>query len=76
MKTKTKEGEEMKAIGIVLLALVGGFIFGLVLTEIVSIVGMMLTDGTMWLSWLRFTPIYLGVLSAIVAFIVMKRKAK
>ncbi len=53
----------MRTVTVVLLALLGGFVGGIVLSEIIGLVGVLLFDRPVGI---RFLPLYLAGLSAIV----------
>ena len=57
----------MKTIGVILLALAGGFAAGILLSEIIGIVGKLVFQQTVGIKYL---PVYLAVLSAGVALVI------
>ncbi|XEC96567.1 DUF5957 family protein [Paenibacillus tarimensis] len=66
----------MKTIVIMLLALAAGFIGGIVVTEIIAIVGLRLFNGTVWLGWLRYVPFLSAIVCAVAAPRLIGRKIK
>ncbi|WP_020574219.1 DUF5957 family protein [Actinopolymorpha alba] len=60
----------MRTVAVAALALVGGFIAGIVLSEIIGILGMLIFDDAVGI---RFLPILLAVLCAVLAPIADQR---
>ncbi|QSB49039.1 DUF5957 family protein [Parageobacillus toebii] len=58
----------------IIIAVVAGFIGGIVLSEIIAITAHFLFDRPIWIRWVKYLPIYLAVLSAVVTFIALWRK--
>lgn len=56
------------------LALIVGFLAGLVLTEGIAVIGLTRADGTMWMRYLRYIPIYTGVAAALIVLVRIKRR--
>lgn len=63
----------MKTVGVIALAIVGGLVAGLVLSEIIGIVGM-LVFGTA--AGLKFLPVYLAIAGAVAAPLLYRRSRR
>ncbi|TMV51437.1 hypothetical protein FE783_06570 [Paenibacillus mesophilus] len=62
----------MKTLIVVLFGLIGGYVFGIVLAEIVGIVSFLLFDRPVGV---KFLPILFAVLCAVVGSVSVRRKA-
>ncbi len=56
----------------VILGLVGGFVIGLVVSEMIGIVGKLAFDRT---AGIKFLPIYTAVACAVIAPVVLRRRS-
>lgn len=63
----------MKLIGIPILAAIGGFVLGIVLSEWIGIIGFVVTGEAMGI---RYLPLFLAVLAGMIAIVVQLRRAK
>ncbi|MBP2017736.1 hypothetical protein J2Z79_001121 [Symbiobacterium terraclitae] len=63
----------MKVIGMALLGLIGGFIGGIMLTEIVAVMAVLLLGQQPWLRFLKYSPIWIAVLCAVAVVISYNR---
>lgn len=63
----------MKTVGVIALAIVGGLVAGLVLSEIIGIVGM-LAFGTA--AGVKFLPVYLAIAGAVAAPLLYRRSRR
>jgi|SRR5215216_1632287 len=69
-KRRSGEGVEMRTMVAALLGLIGGVIAGVVISEIIGIVGYLVFDSAVGI---KFLPIYLAILFAVVALVVNAR---
>jgi hypothetical protein len=60
----------MRAVGVTILGIIGGFVAGLVLSDLIGIVGM-LVFGTA--AGLKFLPVYLALAGAVAAPLLHRR---
>lgn len=58
-----------------IIAFITGFIGGIILSEIIAIAAHFLFDRPVWLKWMKYMPVYLAVLGAVVTFIALRRKS-
>jgi hypothetical protein len=63
----------MKTVGVTVLAIVGGLVAGLVLSEIIGIVGMLAFDTAIGF---KFLPVYLAIGSAVAAPLLYRRSRR
>jgi hypothetical protein len=63
----------MKSIIIPMVAALGGLLLGIMVSEVIGIVGFMATGETMGI---RYLPIFLAGLAAMIAIVVQLRRAK
>ncbi|WP_199622399.1 DUF5957 family protein [Paenibacillus alkalitolerans] len=66
----------MKSVLYCVLGLIVGFIGGLVASEAVAVIGVMLFDRPIWLRWLRFVPFIAAVACAVAAPVMLRRRVK
>jgi hypothetical protein len=62
----------MKPVGIPILAAIGGFVVGMVLSEWIGIIGFLVTGEAMGI---RYLPIFLAVMAGMIAIVVQLRRA-
>jgi uncharacterized protein DUF5957 len=63
----------MKTAGVIILGIVGGLVAGLVLSEIIGIIGM-LVFGTA--AGIKFLPVYLAIAAAVAAPLIYRRSRR
>jgi Family of unknown function (DUF5957) len=63
----------MKTVGVTVLAIVGGLVAGLVLSEIIGIVGMLAFDTAIGF---KFLPVYLAIAFAVAAPLLYRRSRR
>lgn len=63
----------MKVLGMALLGLIGGFIGGIMLTEIVAVTAVLIFGQQPWLRFLKYSPIWIGVLCAVAVVVYYNR---
>lgn len=63
----------MKTVGVTVLAIVGGLVAGLVLSEVIGIVGMLAFDTAIGF---KFLPVYLAVAGAVTAPLLYRRSRR
>lgn len=63
----------MKPVGIPILAAIGGFVVGMMLSEWIGIIGFVMTGEAMGI---RYLPIFLAVMAGMGAIVVQLRRAR
>lgn len=63
----------MKSVGLPILATFAGYVFGIVLSEWIGIIGFLVTGEAMGI---RYLPLFLAVLAGMIAIVVQLRRAK
>lgn len=63
----------MKTVGVTVLAIVGGLVAGLVLSEIIGIVGMLAFDTAIGF---KFLPVYLAIACAVATPLLYRRSRR
>ena len=63
----------MKTVGVTVVAIVGGLVAGLVLSEVIGIVGMLAFDTAIGF---KFLPVYLAVAGAVAAPLLYRRSRR
>ena len=62
----------MKPVGIPILAAIGGFVLGIMLSEWIGIIGFLVTGEVMGI---RYLPIFLAVMAVMIAILIQLRRA-
>lgn len=63
----------MRAFVVALLGVIGGFVGGIVLAELIGMVGLALFDGVSELSFVKFLPFVLAVVGGVAAPVIDAR---
>lgn len=63
----------MKPVGIPILAAIGGFVLGIMLSEWIGIIGFLVTGEAMGI---RYLPIFMAVMAGMIAIVVQLRRAR